>query len=357
MRLRSPDGRVEESRLGAASPTAATSSTACRAGFGLSLARADELEAAARRDAGRLLFAVRYGAPRAALADSPFPIIDIPNPVLGDGPSVELWRSPEPVRVRRHGRFVCAENGTVLFAAAVYPLGDDLETDAVALYRDLLAVAADSGYPAMQRLWNYLPGINGEQHGVERYKRFSAGRARGYEERFGVPAEQHFPASTAIGSTGDALVVTFLAAREPGRHVENPRQVSAFRYPSQYGEKSPSFARGTLSPAALGHAFLLSGTASVVGHESRHEGDVRRQLDETVRNIETLSEAVGAVSARPAPSLACFDYVKTYLRHPSDFPAVRDALAPRLGPSTSAVWLEADVCRAELLLEIEGIAL
>ncbi len=336
---------------------AAAGPTACRAGFGLSLLPVEALEDAARRDAGRLLFAVRYGTPRAGLVDTPYPAIDIPNAVLGGGPSVELWRSPEPVRVRHSGRFVCAENGTVLFGAAVYPLGADLESDAVALYRELLTVAADCGYPAMQRLWNYLPDINGDQHGVERYKRFSAGRARGYEDQFGPPAEQHFPASTAIGTTGDALVVTFLAAREPGQHVENPRQVSAFRYPSQYGEKSPSFARGTLSPEALGHAFLLSGTASVVGHESRHEGDVRRQLDETVRNIETLSEAVGAVSARPAPNLARFDYVKTYLRRPSDFTAVRDALAPRLGPSSSSVWLEADICRAELLLEIEGLAL
>jgi len=341
----------------ASASLAAPGPAAYRAGFDLSLVSGEALTAVARHDAGRLLAAVRYGAPRAALADAPFPVIDVPNPVLGDGPSVELWRSPEPVRVRRHGRFVCAENGTALYAAAVSRVGNDLEVDAVSLYRELLAVAAAAGCPAMQRLWNYVPDINGVQRGVERYKRFSAGRARGYEERFGVPAERYFSASTAIGTTGDALVVTCLAAREPGLHVENPRQVSAFRYPAQYGKRSPSFARGTVSPAALGHAFLLSGTASVVGHESRHPGDLRRQLDETVRNIVTLSEAVGSVWGRSALHLGRFDYIKTYIRRRADFPAVREMLAPRLGPSTSSLWLQADVCRAELLLEIEGVAL
>jgi len=337
--------------LGAAGPAA------CRAGFDLSLVSAEALTAVARHDAGRLLAAVRYGAPRAAMVELPFPVIDVPNPVLGDGPSVELWRSPEPVRVRRNGRFVCAENGTVLYAAAVVRVGDDLEADAVSLYRELLAIAAAAGCPAMQRLWNYVPDINGIQSGVERYKRFSAGRARGYEERFGASAERFYSASTAIGTTGDALVVTCLAAREPGRHVENPRQVSAFHYPPEYGNRSPSFARGTVSPAALGHAFLLSGTASVVGHESRHPGDPRRQLDETVRNIVTLSEVVGEVWGRSALHLARFDHVKTFIRHRADFPAVHEMLAPRLGPSTSSIWLQADVCRAELLLEIEGVAL
>jgi len=63
------------------------------------------------------------------------------------------------------------------------------------------------------------------------------------------------------------------------------------------------------------------------------------------------------VSVRPALDLARFDYVKTYLRRPSDLAAVRGALTPRLGPAASTIWLEADICRADLLLEIEGVAL
>jgi len=331
-------------------------SAARRAGFGLSVVPQEGLLEAVRRDAARLLFAVRYGAPRAALTTDPVPVLDVPNRVLGDGPSVELWHSPEPVQVRRSGRFSCADNGTVLFGAALCPLGGDLEAETVEIYRELLEIVAQSGSASLQRLWNYLPDINGDQRGVERYKRFSAGRARAFEGVFGIPAERHFPASSAIGTTGDTLVVAFLAAREPGRHVENPRQVSAFRYPPQYGEKSPSFARGTLSPAALGHAFLLSGTASVVGHESRHIGDPGAQLEETLANLRALIDSTATEEGVHFEGLASLTRVKVYIRRPEDYPLIRARLEQVLAPGAQCLYLEAEVCRPELLLEIEAIA-
>jgi len=320
----------------------------------VALASAEELDRVARGDAGRVLLAIRYGSPRAAVAHLPFPVLDVPNRILDAGPAVELWRSSEPVRVRTRGRFACAESDHAMFAAAVCPVTEDLEADTFALYRELLAVAAEAAFPALQRLWNCIPGINGPQRGEERYKLFSAGRALGYEDRFGPGAERHFPASSAVGTSGDALIVWFLAGRDAGRHHENPRQVSAFRYPSQYGTRSPSFARGTLAPGSLGNAFFLSGTASVVGHESRHEGDVLRQLDETLRNIDALSTAV---AVGPEPPLSRFQYLRVYIRRPSDFDAVRNALTQRLGTSTVCLYLQAEICRAELLLEIEGVAL
>jgi len=327
------------------------------AGFGLSLIAPELLSRALESDRGRAFLAVRYGASRSALSVDPVPVLEVPCPVLGSGPAVEVWRSPGPVVTRRRGAFACSENGEVMFAAAVRPLGEDLEADTLTLYREMLAMVADAGYPGLIRVWNYVPDINGEQCGVERYKRFSAGRAHGYEERYGIPAERNFPASSAVGTGGDALVICLVAAREPGRHIENPRQISAYRYPPCYGAKSPSFARGTLLPPPLGNAFFLSGTASVVGHESRHQGDLLRQLHETLRNIGTLSETVGASSALSTPDLAHFSYVKTYVRRPDDFPSIRDALTPSLPPGVPRIWLAADICRAELLLEIEGVAL
>lgn len=348
---------VETIGLSAISTPSTAPSLKRPAGFGLSLIAPEALASTSAGDRGRIFLAVRYGAPRAALSTDPLPVLEIPCPVLGGGPSIELWRSPSPVTVTRHGPFACAENGELMFAAAVRPLGHDLEADTLALYREMLAMVVESGYPGLIRVWNYVPDINGEQEGTERYKRFSAGRARGYEERYGIPAERNFPASSAVGTTGDALVLCLVSARKPGRHLENPRQVSAYRYPPCYGAKSPSFARGTLLPPPLGEAFFLSGTASVVGHASCHEGNLLRQLDETLRNIETLSATVGASSARVGPDLPHFSYLKTYVRRPSDFAAVRDALSSRLGPAVPRIWIGADICRAELLLEIEGVAL
>ena len=84
------------------------------------------------------------------------------------------------------------------------------------------------------------------------------------------------------------LQVYWLAARVAGTPLENPRQVAAYRYPRQYGPQSPTFARAMLPPAGSDMPLLLSGTASVVGHETRHPGDVLAQLDETFANLDSL---------------------------------------------------------------------
>jgi len=102
-------------------------------------------------------------------------------------------------------------------------------------------------------------------------------------------------------------------------------------------------------------ALFVSGTASIVGHESVHLGDVQAQLAETLTNLRTvIAEAGRRTTARF--SLEDTEPV-VYVRHPADAPGLRAQLAAALGESSrfmrQAVFLEADICRAELLVEIE----
>ena len=104
------------------------------------------------------------------------------------------------------------------------------------------------------------------------------------------------PRPRSAASTARArLQVYWLAARTPGTPLENPRQVSAYRYPRQYGPQPPSFARAML-PASPAMPLLLSGTAAVVGHESRHAESVAAQLDETLLNFDSLLGAAHAAA-------------------------------------------------------------
>src|SRR3546814_1451833 len=91
--------------------------------------------------------------------------------------------------------------------------------------------------PHLLRVWNYLDAITFGDGDAERYREFCVGRARGLGD-FDTHA---LPAATAIGRCDDARVVQvyWLAARTPGTPVENPRQVSAYRYPRQYGPQQP----------------------------------------------------------------------------------------------------------------------
>jgi chorismate lyase/3-hydroxybenzoate synthase len=306
---------------------------------------------------GRVLMAVRYGGPAPGLLDVEHPFIDVPNPVLDGAPRVEIWSTPErPTRFRRGG-LAWAEDGRVLFGCRCRRVGDDIEGDAFETYRDLLALLDERGYPGLQRVWNYVPRINEDQRGVERYKRFNVGRARGFEERFGEAAVRHFSAASAVGTIGDMLIVCFAAGREPGTHLENPRQISAPRYPPDYGPKSPCFTRATFAPAGWGQTLFLSGTASVVGHATTHRGDPLGQLEEVVTNIDALLGDADARPGRGRLDVVRFDLLKIYVRHREHFSAIRDALARRLDPSTPAIYLKADLCRTDLLLEIEGVSL
>jgi hypothetical protein len=67
--------------------------------------------------------------------------------------------------------------------------------------------------------------------------------------------------------------------------------------------------------------------------------------------------AVRCASGAAAPPLADFDLVKVYQREPADLAVARAGLAPALRPAPPTLWLAADICRAELRLELEGCAL
>jgi enamine deaminase RidA (YjgF/YER057c/UK114 family) len=141
--------------------------------------------------------------------------------------------------------------------------------------------------------------------------------------------------------------------------VENPRQVSAYRYPETYGPRSPTFSRAALADVGNGDvALFISGTASIVGHETVHQGDVLEQTRETLRNLEAVIAAANS-QVTATFSLAMLDCV-VYVRHPSDTDAVRSVLENALGANAPmirhAVYLEADICRSDLLVEIEAHA-
>lgn len=317
-------------------------------------------EAIAALPAGVTPFlAIRYGGGDLAL---PCPVLDIPNAVLSGEPWLELWCAEGPVETCRRGRFEVAQAGDLLIAGGHWPLDGDLRGETHALYRELLGLAAEQGRPGLLRLWNYLPGINDDQAGLERYRLFNAGRAAAFVERFAGQAEGRFCASSAVGAPGGDLVTLLLCGRDEGHHLENPRQLPAWRYPSTYGPVSPSFARATVAPSSssnLAGAVLVSGTASIVGHESRHHDDLLAQLDETLANLSAILERANAErrrAPRPGGRLADLDFVKVYLRHAGDLEPVRRRLAARLRPEVPVLWLQAEICRAELLLEIEGVA-
>jgi enamine deaminase RidA (YjgF/YER057c/UK114 family) len=141
----------------------------------------------------------------------------------------------------------------------------------------------------------------------------------------------------------------------PPLAIENPRQVSAYRYPDAYGPRSPSFSRAAVVSPGDGRTMLfISGTASIVGHQTMHIGDVARQTEESLANIAAVLAVAAERAGAPFPHDALTYTV--YVRRPADLPVVRRIFESAVGPraASNAIYLQADICRAELLVEIEA---
>ena len=277
-------------------------------------------------------------------------------PQLGPEEFVEVWHTATPVTYGcQEGISFCRNDEVMIGGLSIPDVGDgaiaQLACDA---YRHLLDVAMAQGFPHLSRIWNYFPAINCETGGLERYRQFCIGRYQAFAAH-DYPLAGELPAATAVGTLAAGFCVYFIAGKHPGRQIENPRQVSAFLYPPQYGPKSPSFSRATLTSwnAHARHLFI-SGTASIVGHETLHSGDVQAQVKEMLTNIDVVMEqALGDV---PAPgTLEQAALFKVYLRHPGDLDVVLPALRAHLGKRPRIMCLQGDLCRSDLLVEMEGV--
>ncbi|HXR20500.1 MAG TPA: hypothetical protein VN757_11275 [Steroidobacteraceae bacterium] len=316
----------------------------------------------------RDVLAVIHYARDAGAAQCPLP--DMPSaqvlmPVLaGDDGAVEVWRLAGPMHSGQHGRvqYRCSER--MLFAALsvaeqefAAPQGDwhasALRSATRAAYRELFDALSSLGFPHPLRIWNVLPAINGQTHDGERYWHFNGARQEAF---IGVRRDisGNLPAASALGSpqAGPLTVHCIASARAP-IPLENPRQRSAWDYPPQYGPQSPTFARGCLESGPA-QTLFVSGTASILGYETAHAGDVRAQTRETVRNIRAVLAAANHCLGTERFALENLSY-KVYVRRPEDLGHIERDLRRAVGPDAQALYLKADICRRDLLVEIEAV--
>lgn len=271
-------------------------------------------------------------------------------------PLLEVWRGAPGVVRGRDGGVAWAEDGALQFAVIELDETGGISAAAEATYAALLDFSARRGYPHLLRVWNYLDAITEGEGDDERYRHFCVGRARGLGG-IGPTAAVRLPAATAIGRVDGVrrLQVYWLAAKAPGIPLENPRQLSAWRYPRRYGPQSPSFARAMLPPPGSTMPLLLSGTAAIVGHESRHLDSLATQLDETLANFDALIGAARRHRPDLPPAFGAGSRLKVYVRDHDALDHVAGLLDARLPADVPRIVLHAAVCRRELRIEIDGV--
>src|SRR5210317_157154 len=252
---------------------------------------------------------------------------------LGTPGMAEVWRCDGPIKTGSWDklRFAQGEQLTMGHIALDLRETSDMREASRLAYDILQTYLLQSPHQWPLKIWNYIPGINLGSGDDELYRQFCLGRADAVLIDPGdLPP---LPAATAIGAPAAeaALQVYFLSGALPGLDVENPRQVSAWRYPRQYGPRSPLFSRGTILTLNGSRQFLISGTASVVGHQTHHENKVANQLSESLRNVHSLLEEGYRLMGDARARLDRNGILKVYIRNPDDLDLIRrtlDAEAP-----------------------------
>jgi enamine deaminase RidA (YjgF/YER057c/UK114 family) len=190
------------------------------------------------------------------------------------------------------------------------------------------------------RTWFYLDGL------LDWYGPFNEVRTD-FFSRHGV-FEHMVPASTGIGAgntSGAALVADLMAVRPKDDRVKvfavpSPMQCPALDYKS-------SFSRAVEIDYPDHRRLYVSGTASI-DPEGRtvHVDDIAGQIDLTMRVVEALMES---------RSMGWSDTKKavTYLARTEDVPVFEKYCRDRGIPNFPMVLAHTDICRRDLLFEIE----
>lgn len=220
------------------------------------------------------------------------------------------------------------------------------------LYMDVLDLISQKGFGQIYRIWNEIPRINKAGECEERYKEFCFGRSKAFHRK--EYSNDFLPAASAIGSQGESLGVYFIAGKAPSIQVENPLQISAYQYPKIYGERPPSFSRSQLLQTKDGEMLFISGTASITGYKSKHVGDIKKQTNLSLDNINTLCKSVESEFNFSVYNNSGGAFIKVYIRNHSDYLTVR-AILEKKSKCSNLIFVVADICREELLVEIEAL--
>jgi hypothetical protein len=221
---------------------------------------------------------------------------------------------------------------------------------------------ADVRFPvnSIIRQWNYIENILGFDGERQRYQEFNEVRSAFYAENF---SETGYPAATGIGMDRGGVLIEFLAvnSREAiTKPLDNPYQVAAHNYSSNVlvGGKfsvksSPKFERARYLELFGKKLVFISGTASIRGENTLGAGDPAEQTRITIDNIRSLYspdilQKITDNELRPK-----YGHARVYLKNRSDFEIIKKTYKRNFG-NLPVVYLVADICRDELLVEIEG---
>ena len=252
---------------------------------------------------------------------------------------------------------VNSEDGTELFSQGIhFPESGDVGEQSVKVFSRIKEILDAEGFTPSDivRQWNYIDHITQVNDGLQNYQMFNDARSAFYQD---ADWSGGYPAATGIGCSTGGVMVSIYAVKDStavSKPIDNPIQIPAHKYSGKVLEAgrqevrtTPKFERARL----LGNTVYVSGTAAIKGEDSEFSKDARVQSEGLIDVVEHL---VAPGNIGPEFSRFQFDLIRVYVKYPEDTETIMECLGEHW-KGVPAHYLIADICRPELLLELEGI--
>lgn len=244
----------------------------------------------------------------------------------------------------------------------------DTKSAAEAAFNQMKAILEKEGmtFNHVVRQWNYIGNILEIKNGFQNYQIFNEVRSEFYQKYRTIHG---YPAATGIGMKLGGVNIDFCAVMADEtvmvKPIENPNQVNAYEYDQQVlrgmpcegmsVKHPPQFERALLLTRKVNSTLFISGTASIIGQDTIGIDDVEKQTFVTIENINRLTDQkrIGQRFSGAEEDWGKFILIRVYVKKQEDFSKV-ETVCTDLFPEVQMTLIESDICRDNLLVEIEA---
>ena len=267
-------------------------------------------------------------------------------------------------QITHHSRYKVLERGATkeLITEGIIPGDISLSTfeQAKDIFAAIENILATEGFSPsdIYRQWNYIENITVKNDGSQNYQEFNDARSIFYGK---CKWKNGYPAATGIGTARGGVMIELYAIKGEtaiNKPIDNPMQVSAHSYSQKvldgtvvkelHERTTPKFERARL----LGDTIYISGTAAIKGECSNRTENTVEQAAET---MEIMNRLIATDNIPAKNNGAQYDLLRVYVKRECDIPATSEYMQQHY-PTVPKHYSVADICRPELLIEIEGIA-
>lgn len=266
--------------------------------------------------------------------------------------------------IERHGRYTLLCNGTCkeIITEGIVPSDVAMSAfeQSMEIFSTIGEILKSNGFQPsdIYRQWNYIQHITAGKGGSQNYQEFNDARSIFYSN---AEWSNGYPAATGIGTSAGGIMVELNAIKGcecPNKPIDNPLQIAAHSYSQKVLDgkvidvlqerTTPKFERARL----LGNDIFISGTAAIKGEESNFSSDA---VEQTAETMEIMDRLISKENIPVSNNGSRYNALRVYVKREQDVDAVSRYMEEHY-PALPKHYLVADVCRPELLVEIEGIA-